>query len=73
MPNKDVVELPDGTFAEKFVLINADGTGIGGASNTATGVQEITNSVNKLYVLLPNGKYAERKIAVNPDGTAVGA
>lgn len=73
MPNKDIVELPDGTFAEKIVLVNPDGTGISGASNSATGVREVIDSVNKLYVLLPNGKYAERKVAVKLDGTALGA
>lgn len=40
--NKKYVQLPDGTFAEKIVVVNSDGTAIsagGGGGNTTTIIQ----------------------------------
>lgn len=70
---KDYVELPDGTFAEKVVIVNPNGTGIAGASTSSVGIVQISDSINKFFVKLPNGTFAERKVAVNADGTALGA
>lgn len=70
---KNYVQLPDGSLAEKIVIVNPDGTGIGGASNSAVGFQQITDGVTKFFVKMQDGTFAERMIAVKADGTALGA
>lgn len=34
--NKKYIQLPDGTFAEKIVVVNSDGTNVGGGGSSTT-------------------------------------